>query len=109
MPPSASARWFKLVSVQLDNATDLYPNGDHIQTVEPWDPPHTWEGMDPSLQKRILIQIDAGLADGNRYTDGPNAKGREAWRVVLAQVPTKTQQQAKEMVKTWVEAGVLKV
>jgi hypothetical protein len=109
LPPSASARWFKLVSVQLDNATDLYPNGDHIQTVEPWDPPHTWEGMDPSLQKRILIQIDAGLADGNRYTDGPNAKGREAWRVVLAQVPTKTQQQAKEMVKTWVEAGVLKV
>jgi hypothetical protein len=34
-----------LVSVPLGNATPQYPNGDHIQTVEPWTPPKTWEGL----------------------------------------------------------------
>jgi hypothetical protein len=37
--PARSARWFHLVSVTLDNATELYPSGDEVQTVEPWEPP----------------------------------------------------------------------
>jgi hypothetical protein len=38
-PPSASAQWFKLVGVKLDNGDATYPNGDEVQTVEPWTPP----------------------------------------------------------------------
>ena len=39
------ATWFRLVSVPLGNATPQYPNGDHVQAVEPWIPPKTWEGL----------------------------------------------------------------
>jgi hypothetical protein len=41
VPPMTKAKWFRLVSVPLGNATDLYPNGDDVQTVEPWTPPDT--------------------------------------------------------------------
>jgi hypothetical protein len=31
-----SARWFHIIGVRLGNTTDLYPNGDEVQTVVPW-------------------------------------------------------------------------
>jgi RecA-family ATPase len=49
-PPMTKAKWFKLVGVPLGNATELYPNGDEVQTVETWSPPRTWDGstLEPS-------------------------------------------------------------
>ena len=32
-----AARWFRLTGVALGNATEMYPNGDEVQTVEPWN------------------------------------------------------------------------
>ena len=43
--PSRSATWFKLVGVPIGNGNEEYPNGDEVQTVEPWSPPKTWEGV----------------------------------------------------------------
>ena len=43
-PPSRDAAWFKLVGVPLGNSSELYPNGDNVQTVEQWTPPETFEG-----------------------------------------------------------------
>ncbi len=106
-PPMRSAKWFRLISVRLNNGTDLYPNGDEVQAVEPWDPPETWADMDTQLLNQILTAIDAGLPDGTRYTDGPNAKDRAAWKVVLEHAPNKTEPQAREIIKTWVKNGVL--
>jgi AAA domain-containing protein/primase-like protein len=37
-------KWFRLVGVKLDNATELYPSGDEVQTVVPWEPPNAWTG-----------------------------------------------------------------
>jgi AAA domain/Primase C terminal 2 (PriCT-2) len=106
-PPGFSARWFQLVSVPLDNPSDLYPNGDHVQTVKPWLPPDVWADLDDKLVNRILAAIDKGLPDGNRYTDGPNAGEREAWNVVLGFAPQKTEVQAKQIIKMWVQQRVL--
>jgi hypothetical protein len=33
---SGRATWFRLIGVSLGNGTDMYPNGDSMQVVEPW-------------------------------------------------------------------------
>jgi hypothetical protein len=102
-----SAKWFRLVGVRLGNATDMYPNGDEVQTVEPWKPPETWADLSSDLLNKILTVIDGGLPDGNRYSDSHNAKERVAWKVVQEHAPKKTEAQAQEIIRTWVKNGVL--
>jgi RecA-family ATPase len=108
-PPLASAKWFRLVGVKLGNATLMYPHGDEVQTVEPWTAPATWEGLSNDLLNRIRVDLDAGLPDGNRYTDAAKAGVREAWRVVARHAPDKTEAQAREIIKVWLKNGVLVV
>jgi hypothetical protein len=102
-------KWFRLVGVRLGNATDLYPNGDEVQTVELWQPPEIWTDLSIDLLNRILTQINTGLPDGNRFTDAPSAKERAAWKVVVEHAPNKSEIQAREIIKTWVKNGVLVV
>jgi len=78
-----------------------------VQTVEPWTPPDIWKDLDDDQIRRILDEIDAGMPDGNRYSDAPSAKTRAAWRVIVEEVPEKTEAQAREIIKTWVKKGVL--
>jgi RecA-family ATPase len=107
--PARLAKWFKLIGVRLDNGNDLYPNGDEVQVVEPWTPPETWAAMDMPLLNQILDKLDAGLPDGSRYSTAPRAETRAAWQVVLDLAPSKTEPQARDMIKTWVRNGVLYV
>jgi len=106
-PPMSEAKWFRLVGVNLGNATDLYPSGDDVQTVEPWAPPETFAGLSSVLLNEILTDIEAGLPDGTRYTDGPNATARAAWRVIVKHCPGKSEAMAKKIIKLWVESGLL--
>jgi len=106
-PPMAKAKWFRIVGVPLGNATELYPSGDVVQTVEPWMPPDVWKDLSIALLNRILTEIDAGLPDGNRYTNAPKADDRAAWKVVAKHAPGKTEGQAREIIKAWVKNGVL--
>jgi AAA domain len=105
--PGGVAKWFRLIGVKLGNATEIYPNGDDIQTIEPWKPPETWADIDTALANQILTAIDAGLPDGNRYTDTRNSGTRMAWRVVVVHAPHKNEMQAREIIKSWVDNGVL--
>lgn len=102
-----AAKWFRLVGVRLGNGNATYPNGDDVQTVQPWTPPATWGDLSVDLLNRILTAIDGGLPGGNRYTDAPRADERAAWKVVQTHAPDKTEGQAREIVKTWVTNGVL--
>src|SRR5262249_13434944 len=106
-PKMWKAKWFRLVGVQLDNSTAIYPHGDNVQTVEPWIPPDLWQDLDDATIRRILDRIDAGLADGNRYSDAASATTRAAWREVVEETPVKTEAQAREIIKTWVKNGLL--
>jgi AAA domain len=100
-------KWFKLVSIRLDNGTKLYPNGDEVQTVELWSPPQTWAGLDNDLLNRILTEIDAGIPGGGRYSGAKNAAGRGAWQVVCRVASHKTEAQAREIIKAWMASGLL--
>jgi len=101
-PRSGKATWFHIVGVPINNATPEYPSGDTVQVVETWTPPETWADLDGDLLNVILAKIDKGLPDGNFYTDGPNVTDRAAWKVVTYLAPTKTEKQAREIIRTWV-------
>jgi hypothetical protein len=107
-PPSRTAEWFKLVGVPLDNGNDEYPNGDEVQTVEPWKPRKLWEGVSSVILNTALTEIDAGMPNGQRYTDKGGGTGpRAAWRVLHKHCPDRTEGQCREIIKTWIGNGVL--
>jgi hypothetical protein len=106
-PPLGDARWFQLVGVNIGNGTDLYPHGDEVQTVVPWTPPDTFAGLSNVVLNEILTDIEAGLPDGNRYTDGPNVTDRAAWRVIVKHCPAKSEAAARRIIKTWAMSGLL--
>jgi hypothetical protein len=68
-----------------------------------------WDGLSNHVCNEILTAIDKGLEDGSRYSDRGAAKDRAAWRVVVQHAPEKTEKQAREVIKTWVNNGVLTV
>jgi hypothetical protein len=106
-PPAEKATWFKLVGVNLGNATKKYPAGDNVQTVEPWTPPQTWAGLSTVTLNAALTEIDAGMANGQRYSNASKATERAAWRVVHKHCQGKTEPQCREIIQTWVKNGVL--
>jgi hypothetical protein len=106
-PSSHNAKWFRLVSVKLGNGTKRYPNGDEVQTVEPWSPPETWANLPAATLNAALTEIDAGMSTGQRYSDAPAARDRAAWIVVQRHCPDKTEPQCREMIRTWLKTGVL--
>jgi hypothetical protein len=104
---SQKATWFRLVSENLRNGTDLYPKGDDVQTVEPWTPPDTWADLSTAVLNAALTDIDAGMSSGQRYSDANAARERAAWTVVQRHCPDKTEPQCREIIRTWVKNGVL--
>jgi hypothetical protein len=106
-PPARTATWFKLIGVPLGNGNDEYPNGDDVQTVEPWDPPKTWEGLASTTLNVALTDIDNGMPNGQRYSAAPKADDRAAWKVVQRHCPDRTEAQCRGIIRTWVKNGVL--
>lgn len=106
-PPSSEARWFRLVGIKLGNATDIYPHGDEVQTVETWTPPDAWAGLTSDLLNAILTEIDAGLPNGQRFSAANMAGHRSAWSIVQKHCPDRTEGQCRQVIRTWVRNGVL--
>jgi hypothetical protein len=106
-PPSGEASWFKLIGVRLENGTADYPHGDDVQTVVPWCPPKTWDNLSSAQLNAALDEIEAGLPNGQRYSDAPKAAERAAWQVVKRHCPDRTEPQCREIVRTWGKTGLV--
>ncbi len=106
-PSAMKATWFKLVGVKLENGTPEYPNGDEVQTVEPWSPPDVWANLSTVTLNDALTEIDAGLPNGQRFSSASAAKDRAAWRIVLKHCPDKSETQCRQIINTWVRTGLL--
>jgi hypothetical protein len=102
-----AAQWFELIGVAIGNGNDRYPNGDTIQVAKPWKPPEIWSDLPEVLLNKILDKIDEGMADGERYIDLASAKKRAAWPIVVGMAPHKTEEQAKQIIRAWLNSGVL--
>lgn len=109
LAPPGETIWFKLVDVEIGNRTETYPRGDHVQTVEIWQPPDLWSGISTDLAITILYEIDKGNSDGQPYSNHHNAKERAAWAVVQKYLPTRTDHQAREIVNAWIKSGALEI
>jgi hypothetical protein len=107
-PPATEARWFRLIGQPLGNVTPEYPKGDNVQTVEVWEPPSTWGGLDTALLNRILDAIDAGLPNGQRFSNASRAGTRAAWQVVRDHAPDKTEGACRAVIKAWCRSGTLR-
>ena len=75
--------------------------------TQPIDPSHL-AGLSPTAIT-ILELINAGTADGRRYTAAPPVPDRSAWRIVQRHIPTLTDQQAQTVIDTWLQKGVLEL
>jgi AAA domain len=106
-PPSGEASWFKLIGVLLGNGNADYPSGDEVQTVIRWQPPRTWDGLSSAQLNAALTEIDAGLPNGQRYSDASRASSRAAWSIVQRHCPNRTEKQCREIIATWTQNGVL--
>lgn len=107
--PSDKARWFRMASVPLGNATADYPNGDNVQAVDEWEPPSLWAALSPAACNAALDAISAGPGTGRRYTHSRAGQGgglRWAGRV-LTRDHGLTDEQAAKVIQTWLRNGVL--
>jgi hypothetical protein len=61
-----------------------------------------------AVLNRILEEIDKGMENGRRYTNANNATDRAAWQVVARHLE-RDKRQARAVVRTWIDNGVLVV
>ena len=105
-PALDDAKWFKLISVDLDNATKDYPAGDSVQTVTPYVPQKALNKIPIETVRLILDRLAKGTDDGARYSVQKQAQMLAAWRVVavMGQV---SEQEAKDVIAIWKKSGLI--
>ncbi len=106
-PPSSEAVWFQLHSVALNNTTEKYPNGDHVQAIGRWRPPSLLADVEREAINRCLDAIEAGLGDGRLF--GASSRGGSERYVgpVIEDLLDKNADQAKAILSEWMRNGLL--
>ncbi len=114
-PRADTARWFRLESVALGNATKDYPAGDQVVAVVPWVPRTPWSMLSAADCNRALDQIAAGpgsppgSAGGLRFSAKRGGMGAERWAGhVLTDHFGLTPSQAAEVIAAWLRNGLLR-
>jgi hypothetical protein len=106
-PRAPKAYWFRLASVTLDNADEIYPFGDQVGVIESWKPTPVWDTVAPDATDRALDRIDAGMPGGSLYTDSRRGNTDRWAGGVLMDLCGVTEGQAAGMLRTWMKNGVL--
>lgn len=99
--------WYRMASVDLDNGSPEYPNGDQVQVIETWTPPDAFQDLSTSTCREVVLAIDAGMDNGDRYTDA-RSKTNTRWAGnVIMELAGKTEAEAIKILSTWIKNGVL--
>ena len=104
--PASRAVWYRLVGVNLNNATLAYPDGDEVQAIEAWAPPSPWTGLTWAMIDSILTRIEAGLPTGEPCAYGKQSGDRWAGHAIT-EVHDIAAGQVSEILRRWKDAGVL--
>jgi hypothetical protein len=107
-PPPATASWYRLHGVSLDNATEFDDEPDNVAVVVPWEPPQVMDGMDMATCVAVLEKLAAGLEDGGKYSPKPRADKRSA-RHAFPQSPVKSDKQIQSIIEIWIKSGVIEI
>jgi len=111
-PRAEGARWYRLETVKLGNATDLYPAGDSVAAIAPWAPPSPFRDLSVADCNKALDQIAAGH-DGHHFTRHrggrhAGAKGGGRWAgSVLEKLFGLEPAEAARILAVWLRTGLL--
>lgn len=104
------AQWFRLETQNLENGTELYPNGDRVAAIAEWKPPSVFRDVTAQQINQVLDVIEAGLPNGKRYSPNRAGKNNGRWvGAVLVQHLGVDEDQAGRMVSDWKRSGLLVV
>ena len=107
-PRATKAEWFRMQSVELNNASRAYPHGDSVTAIEPWTAPTVWDGRSAAAINEALDAIAAGPEPGSRYSANRRGKTNTRWAgEVLIEMLQVNEAQAKQMLAIWVKNGLL--
>lgn len=105
---STHADWFKLESVNLNNATDILPSDD-IGVVTAWQPPQLMDG----IELHHIREIQRVLAAGTYWRDvrtGDDWAGHVVARTVKMDSQQKTSRtKIQKIIEKWLKTGILKL
>lgn len=103
------ARWFRLETIELGNATSDYPNGDRVAAIASWSPPSAMGELTVQQCNDALDVIDRGPREAVRYTS-INGRLSNRWAgQVLIDLYGISERRAGSIIKTWIREGVLEV
>ncbi len=108
MAPAAKARWFRLEQVSLGNTSDpIYPHGDKVAAVVPWEPPTIWSDTTTAQLNKIL-DIIATPPAGWLYSPSRRGRDHKRWAgtVVVDEIGC-SEKQADAIIKKWLDTGLL--
>lgn len=111
-PPSQSAEWLRLVSENIRNANEDYPDGDDVGVITKWTPPDPWSDVGP-VTVEIIERIKRGFVDEHGNCEPWGAKKQSGDRyianAVLASFPNgdKSEKQCDQIVGYWIGKGIL--
>ena len=103
--PVSGAQWFERESIELPNA-DI--GGDSVGVFSNWSPPDPFDGLSTQAARAALLRIREGLEDGQRYQmkASRNSK-RWAGAVLVEEGAEVSPNDAKQILKAWVEIGMI--
>lgn len=104
--PIGDAEWFQRIEIKLGNGTtDKEPDG--VAVAWPWTPPKPFANTTPAELNIALDLIDQGLPDGQLYSSTRRG-GSTRWAgQALVDACEMTPEAAAEMVKAWLQSGLL--
>jgi hypothetical protein len=106
-PRADSARWYRLETVTLGNATALYPLGDSVAAIAPWSPPNPFRDLSPADCNTALDAIAAGC-DGHAYTRHRTGRAGARWAGnVLEHLFAIPPDEAARILAIWLRNGLL--
>ena len=107
-PRATAARWFRLETVALGNATPDYPAGDQVAAIAPWKPPSPLRGMSAADCNAALDRIAAGPGAGMAYSAHRTGRGEARWAGrVLVEHHGLSEAEAVRVVAAWLKSGLL--
>ncbi len=108
-PRSHAARWFRLETVALGNASPDYPAGDQVAAIAPWKPASPWRGMSAEDCNRALDLIAAGPGEGMAFSAHRTGRGETRWAGrVLVEGFDLTDADAARVIAAWLKTGLLR-
>jgi len=97
--PSADAVWFERHTVELSQ-------GDYVGVLAPWSPPDPFDELGAVSGQKVLVEIERGLPDGQRYIL-QNKRGTARWAGGLLVDEGVSEASAKSILRTWIQTGLL--